>query len=285
MNVKLYDTVKGFLFENEDILIENEAINQLILINAYNNRDEYTNIDLIFGRVEDDKHNVNLIFVNPKPYNLLIYYVDGELSEAVNTLANYIVENGISINGINSSKKICSIFIQHYAEITDCIFEKRLSMDIMTLTELNRDIALPKGNYRQATWDDKEILSKWYIEFSEEALKEQVKYEEFGDKLKREVDDGCYYIFEDENHRPVSMAKCARQLKSGVSLSFVYSSREVRDKGYGIAIVYNITKDYLGRGNKYCTLFVDKTNPVSNRIYKKIGYEIVEDNYDFRIRR
>lgn len=37
----------------------------------------------------------------------------------------------------------------------------------------------------------------------------------------------------------------------------------------------------MTNGYSYATLYVDKTNPISNRVYRKVGFEIVEEAYDY----
>lgn len=36
-------------------------------------------------------------------------------------------------------------------------------------------------------------------------------------------------------------------------------------------------------GKSYVTLFVDKKNPISNRVYRKIGFDVLEDAGDYRV--
>ncbi len=79
------------------------------------------------------------------------------------------------------------------------------------------------------------------------------------------------------------MAAATRQLISGVCINYVYTPKQYRGKGYAAANMYYLSKEMLDKGNRFCTLFVDKKNPVSNRVYKKIGYEILEDQYDYRL--
>ncbi|MGG7057818.1 GNAT family N-acetyltransferase [Clostridium tertium] len=283
MKIKIYDTVQGFLKENEESLLEKESVTQLILHNAFVSKEKDTNMDLIFGRIDDEQENTKLIFANVKPYNLLIYNLDNDTLDAIKSLADYIIKDGIDLKGINANKKICDEFIDYYGYKTKCAFKEYLVMDVMAITELNNDVILPKGNFRVATWEDKKLLIDWHIKFAKEALKKEISYEEFKDKLNARIENNSIYIFEDEKHRPMAMIASTRQLVNGVSVSLVYSSKEARGKGYGLAIVYNLSKEYLGRGNKFCSLFVDKKNPISNGVYKKIGYNILEDNYDYRI--
>ncbi|MGG7213186.1 GNAT family N-acetyltransferase [Clostridium nigeriense] len=283
MKIKIYDTVQGFLNENEELLLEKESVTQLILHNAFVNKEKETNKEVIFGRIEDEEDNIKLIFANVKPYNLLIYNLDNDTLDSVKSLANYLIKDKIALKGINANKKICNEFTEYFEYKTGCTFKEYLAMDIMEITELNKELVLPKGNFRVATLEDKDILIDWNIKFAKEALDEEISYEEFKDKLDERIKNKSIYIFEDEKHRPMAMIAATRQLVNGVSVSLVYSSEETRGKGYGLAIVYNLSKDYLSRGNKFCSLFVDKKNPISNGVYKKIGYKILEDNYDYRI--
>lgn len=283
MKIKVYDTVQGFLKENEVILLEQEAVTQLILHNCFANKEKEVTKDLLLGRVEDEQGKLKLIFANANPFNLLIHNLEDDTEEAIKVLADYLIEDEVSIRGINANKKICHEFIRYYESRTGCIFKEHLSMDVMELTEINKDVKLPRGTFRAASCEDKDLLIDWHIKFAKEALDEELVYDDFKDKLNLRIENQSIYVFEDEYQKPMAMAASTRQLVNGVSVSLVYSSKEARGKGYGLAVVYNLSKEYLARGNKFCSLFVDKKNPVSNGVYKKIGYKILEDNYDYRI--
>ncbi len=281
MKVVVYNRVEEFLKINEKVLLKKEAVNQLILFNAYTNREKDTNNDILFGRVEDEV-GASLIFCNVSPYNLLIHNLKEEVNDSIKVLVDYIIENKIDISGINSSKKICEKFIEYYEEKTKCKFHERLAMDVMELRKLNQ-IILPKGYFREAIEKDLDLIIDWHIKFAKEALNEDIAVESFIERLATRIRNGAMYIFEDENHVPVSMAAFTKQLKKGISVSLVYSDARKRGMGYGVAVVYNLSKLYLERGNEFCSLFVDKRNPVSNGVYTKIGYKIIEDNFDYRI--
>lgn len=281
MKVVIYDKVEDFLNINKEILLKKEALNQLILFNAYTNRDKDINKDILFGRVED-RYGISLIFCNVSPYNLLIHNLKEEVNDSIKVLVDYIIENKIDISGINASKKICEKFIEYYKEKTKCKFHERLAMDVMELRKLNQ-IILPKGYFREAIEKDLDLIIDWHIKFAKEALNEDIAVESFIERLATRIRNGAMYIFEDENHVPVSMAAFTKQLKKGISVSLVYSDARKRGMGYGVAVVYNLSKLYLERGNEFCSLFVDKRNPVSNGVYTKIGYKIIEDNFDYRI--
>lgn len=283
MKVKLYDSVKNFLKENEEILLKQEAVTQLILANGYANKEKDVSNEMFFGRVEAEEGHIKLLFCNVLPYNLIIYNIDNDSAEAVKNLAGYLIDEDIPILGINANKIVSDEFIEIFMSRTKKEFQQRLAMDIMELRTLNKNIILPKGVFRAAEGRDFETLLTWHVNFTQDALGEDKELDSFREKLLSRLENRSFYVFEDKEHKLVSMAAVTRQLVNGVSVSLVYSDREERGKGYGLAVVYNLSKLYLEKGNKFCTLFVDKKNPVSNAVYKKIGYEILEDNYDYRI--
>jgi predicted GNAT family acetyltransferase len=56
----------------------------------------------------------------------------------------------------------------------------------------------------------------------------------------------------------------------------VYTPARQRGRGYAGAAVAQVSQLILDEGARPC-LFTDQANPVSNRIYQRIGYEPVVD--------
>jgi predicted GNAT family acetyltransferase len=73
------------------------------------------------------------------------------------------------------------------------------------------------------------------------------------------------------------MAAKTRPTINGISISFVYTPPQFRDNGYATACVAKLTQTLLSSGYKFCALYTDLTNPTSNSIYKKIGYNPIQD--------
>lgn len=283
MSIVTYSFIKDFLNENLEILLKEESINQLLIFNTINKKDLPTDENLHVGKVLNDNNELSLIYVINNPYNLLIYSTNKTVNiDAVKTLAEYLVSNNIKIKGINANKAVCDIFVKHYKNLTKCNFIEYLAMDIMEISTLN-NIKLPKGTFRQATLNDLSLLSKWNLKFALEATNEILDFDSITEKMKNRIEQGIVYLFEDENGHPVSTAIASRQLKNSVCISLVYTDEPFRRKGYGSAVVYNLTKVFLEKGNKFCSLFVDKYNPISNSVYRKLGYEVIDNNYDYRI--
>jgi predicted GNAT family acetyltransferase len=59
----------------------------------------------------------------------------------------------------------------------------------------------------------------------------------------------------------------------------------LRGRGYASALVASLTERLLAGGRRFCFLFTDLSNPTSNKIYQRIGYEPVADVDEYRFER
>ncbi len=72
--------------------------------------------------------------------------------------------------------------------------------------------------------------------------------------------------------RPVAMARRARPLLGGWSIGSVYTPAHLRGRGYGGAVVHALSVRLLAEGARYVALYTDLANPISNRLYARIGF-------------
>ncbi|NLK74773.1 MAG: GNAT family N-acetyltransferase [Clostridiales bacterium] len=285
MKICRYLNAKEFLKDYESILLEQESVSQLILYNAYRNKDVDVCEKCMFGAVFDD--GPLLLFCNVAPYNLIIFVPENindkdTINTAAKLLADYINDHNIPISGINARQSICQSFIEQYQSLIPCRVEEKIGMDIMEIREVN-DIKPVEGVQRLARLDEVKFITEWMIEFQLEALASEMDYEAALKKAELYIRDNKVYVYEDMDHNVVTMAIVARELVNGAAIAYVYTPHEYRGKGYAVANIYYLSKLLLDQGYKFCTLFVDKKNPISCRAYEKVGYTILEDNYEYLI--
>ena len=112
MKVITYSSMKDFIDDTLELLLKDEAVNQLLIFTALSKKDLATNDTLHVGKVIDENNEVSLIFLNNQPYNLLAYTPNETINvDAVKLLAKYLVNNNIRIYGINACKTISETFI------------------------------------------------------------------------------------------------------------------------------------------------------------------------------
>ena len=80
-----------------------------------------------------------------------------------------------------------------------------------------------------------------------------------------------------------SFVAAAGSTPNGIRIGPVYTPAEYRGRGYASVATAQATRNMLAAGWQSCFLYTDLSNPTSNAIYKKIGYEPVDDVVDLTI--
>ena len=86
----------------------------------------------------------------------------------------------------------------------------------------------------------------------------------------------------DPSGTAVSTASINRVVPGGAAISLVYTPPEHRGHGYGAAVTAATSKAVLDQGGSFCCLYTDLANPISNKIYARIGYRPVQDTAHLR---
>ena len=77
--------------------------------------------------------------------------------------------------------------------------------------------------------------------------------------------------------RPVSMAGLSGATPNGARVGYVYTPPEARGNGYASAVTAGVTRRCLESGRRFCFLYTNLADPVSNGIYRRLGYRKVAD--------
>lgn len=280
MNIVTYATPGAFLADNQTYLRDHEVEAQLNLGNAVAHREEPCGPELLFGKVEEQGRAV-LLFGYLVPWNLCLDDVAHSDSgvQAARELALWLKAQEIVVPGVNGRQVLCEAFLQVWGSA----YELRIAMDAMVLRRLHAP--LPKGGaLRLAVPEDEEVAAPWIAAFQQEAGHRELPLEMAREKFQKRVEKGTLYLFETRAGTPVFMATVSRFLPHGKCISGVYTEPGSRGQGYCQEAMALLCQRLMGQGDEYVALFVDKTNPVSNRAYQKIGFEIVEDNCDYRLK-
>lgn len=136
----------------------------------------------------------------------------------------------------------------------------------------------PPGGPRLAGVDDLDQLVRWGEAFQAEALPHAAPFDR--DAVRRGLEgrlrDGTHRRWLwclDGEAEPVSVLGIGTPAPNGERVAPVYTPPEHRGNGYAGALLAHATEDAFERGCRYVGLFTDADNPVSNRLYAKVGYE------------
>lgn len=281
MLVKEYKNARTFLDDYENVLLENETISRLVLYIAYQHSRVEESVPSLFGVVMQEQASI-ILFCNIPPHSLVIYsLVQENYLQATTTLADYLGSTHISIQGVVAKPDICQSFMEQYKKNVNCTFTEKMGMDIMEIRGVN-EVKPVEGHYRTALSEEVKLVAEWMIEFQLEALTSELDYEAALKKAEQHIGEGNVRFYEDMEHKIVTMAIASRKLAKGTTITYIYTPEEFRGKGYAAANIYYLSKELLEQGNEFCTLFVDKKNPLSNRAYEKVGYKVIGECYEYR---
>ncbi|AHA30166.1 GCN5 family acetyltransferase [Exiguobacterium sp. Leaf187] len=72
----------------------------------------------------------------------------------------------------------------------------------------------------------------------------------------------------------VAMAAATRPTQTGITISYVYTPKELRGNGYASYLVAKLS-EHLLKSYPVVTLYTDWSNQTANKIYQHVGFELV----------
>jgi predicted GNAT family acetyltransferase len=132
------------------------------------------------------------------------------------------------------------------------------------------DVARPSGRRRPAAREDLEIVARWIQDFAVETeLLETTGHQRTAALM---IERGEIDLWVSDG-TPVSLAGHRTPAAAVVRIGPVYTPPEHRSHGYARRLVAETSVTALRRHDvRYCMLYTDMANPVSNSIYRQIGY-------------
>jgi hypothetical protein len=192
----------------------------------------------------------------------------------VEHLAETLAKNKFTFPGIVGPTDVTGIFSEKWTTLTG-----RKSIEYMDqIIYVLKNVLLPppvEGELCFAGHDDVKLVTEWISAFSKHALPKAEQISARDAKLQaEELVKAGRMAFWSVNGRPVAQASVSGT-DEVARVNRVYTPPENRGRGYASAVVAHLSKRQLDQGKKMCCLYADARNPVSNSIYRKIGYEFV----------
>lgn len=277
MIVKRYYNAVDFLERAQGYLERNEAANNLMLgiCTRLKSKPVSADNEPLFFTVEDEG-NLKAAAVMTPP-NKLVLYGENEDRKTYDLLAEQLIEDKIPVPGVIGPSRISLAFAKLWSEKIGASFEKGMAMRVYRLDRVNHPKGI-KGSFRIAGNEDINLIAEWTCGFERDAGLSADK-SEARKKAEEKVSNGEIFIWCDG--QPVSMAGTARPTSNGCVISYVYTPKKFRYRGYASACVAALSQHILDSGYKFCSLFTDLSNPTSNSIYMKMGYKPICDFDDY----
>lgn len=133
------------------------------------------------------------------------------------------------------------------------------------------------GDPRHATLDDLELVAAWVDEFMVTEFGDRSDRDRVAQNISGAMAIGNQYVLWETDRTPVSLAAVREPIARMTRIGPVFTPAERRGNGYGSAVTAAAASWGRAAGADEVVLFTDLANPVSNRIYQRIGFEPVID--------
>ena len=264
-----YENTDNFLARAGESLKRREAANGLMLGLSLRLRDNklFYGSQPLFATV-GESDAIDLIVLMTPPYKLQILAPHGADEKAFEILARELHERRWPVPGLLAEETTALSFADSWSRVSGKRFQMGQQQRIYELREVSHPV-YPPGEFKQAGLEDLELAREWSQAFAVET-DTAGPADEDDRMLRHRIKTGALWFW--NNSDPVSMAARGRPTPNGEAVNLVYTPPEHRRKGYAMSVVARLSQRILDRGKRFCTLYTDLSNPVSNSIYMKIGY-------------
>ena len=271
MDVRLVEDPSEFLELVGPLLLQDEARHNLILGLASTLRDHpdlYPEHRLWV--IETDGNAVGAALRTP-PHNLVL--AQPRRSGAVEALASAIPNELPGVVGALPEAQMFAAAWSTRAAVTPRL---RVAQGIYALNSVRAPTGVP-GAPRAARAGDRSLLVDWWRAFAVESLHDEdpdIEAIEGAIDHRLAADTWGLMLWEQADEL-VSFTGFGGTTPNGIRIGPVYTPPAQRGHGYASALVASVSADRLAEGKRFCFLYTDLANPISNRIYERIGYERV----------
>jgi len=211
------------------------------------------------------------------PHNLVL---TKSTKDDLELLANELFKKGASIPGVVGPIKEVDNFAHFWSQKTGQ--KKILAMEqkIFSLSKIKPPQKIP-GQMLKVPINDAKTVAKWCQLFSKEALRHEgglKKYKRALEFAHGRIKSGEIFGWYQGN-KLKAISALSGPTPKGIRVSLVYTPLKWRGQGLATNLVATLSDYALTHLNrKYCFLYTDQSNPISNSIYQKIGYKCVGDS-------
>lgn len=262
--IQVYDSGAAFIAENQTLLDTNPQISSFMVLDAPLLKET----GKINYAVKCEKDEKTLLAMKVEPYNLILF---GD-ADCAGELLVFLMREGYEIKNYLSEKTLGDATAHEMKARFDIQYEEALAMEFMEA----REVTEPSSPEVEAAREDDldEIcacMERFLIDCN------------LQDKLNREAirrSIGDFRVIRSDG-RIVSVGKAVRGVNGSMRITNVYTRGIYRGKGYARKVVNTIKNEILAAG-KTATLNVDRRNPVTNHLYRALGFKPVFAQGEYR---
>jgi predicted GNAT family acetyltransferase len=271
--IRFFSDAGEFLERVQPFLLKREAEHCLILglLDGLRAGEQWGTESPLMASVENHDE-VAAVALMTSPHNLIISWTADD--SALDAIARELRTKAVTVPGVNSSADIARKFALKWSELSGHTFRVQMAQRIYQLSRVTNETRAA-GRLREPNQSDDALLREWRAAFSIDA--EGMDPVQAREAAALPLPHSRRLFLWEVEHTAVSMAGFAGPTPNGIRVAWVYTPPENRGKGFAGACVAALSQSLLADGRKFCFLYTDLANAISNHVYQKMGYEPVTD--------
>lgn len=262
----------GWILDNAKAFLRSKPVHNNVILTLLHARVEH----FILGRywvATDGNAVVGVVFQSPLNFRAIVTPMEPTV---VHSVVDAISKAKVKLPGVGGDATTAAHFAGQWAERQKSAVVPFMGQRIYEVDEVEEPTGV-KGDLRKAVPSDRERLIDWVRHSGDDT--NAVRENKAEDIVDRRLLAGQLWLW--DSGGPVSMAGLTSPVEGVVRVQLVYTPPENRGKGYASACVASLSKQVRDEGHR-CILYTYLGNPVSNSIYRRIGYSAVAEGIQYR---
>ena len=262
----------GWVLDKAGVFLSSKPVHHNLILTLLHARVEH----FIPGRywvATDGNAVVGVAFQSPLNLRAIVTPMEPNV---VRSVVDAISDAKVKLPGIGGDAATAAHFAGQWAERQKSAVVPFMGQRIYEVGKVEEPIGV-KGHFRKAVPSDRERLIDWVRRFYADTTGVQESEAEY--LVDRRISTGQLWLW--DNAGVVSIVSRTVPVEGVVRVQLVYTPPEHRSQGYASACVASLSKQIRDEGYR-CILYTDLGNPISNSIYRRIGYYVVAEGIHYR---
>ena len=262
--IEIYDSGAAFWTDNRAFLDTNPQISAFMVLDAPLLKETGT----INYAVKCEKDGKTLLAMKVEPYPLQLFGNAGCAGE----LLDFLMRGGYEIRNYLSEKTLGDAAAREMEARFGIRYEEALAMEFMEAKAVTEPSSPEVEAANEGDLDEiYACMERFLVECN---LQDKPSRE----AMKRSIGD--FRVIRKDG-RIAGVGKAVRDIGESMRITNVYTRETYRGKGYARKVVNTIKNEILA-ADKTAALNVDRRNPVTNHLYRALGFEPIFAQGEYR---
>ncbi len=210
---------------------------------------------------------VGVLFQSPVTFMATITAMTGRVVEAV---VRAVAAEPPGLPSVVGEAGSAALLAGQWTETTKSAAVPDQGQRVYEVSEVNPPSGV-QGEFRRAEESDGALITDWLVAFGRRVGEPVHSPDEVA---TRRIAAGEFWLW--DHNGAVSMAAMTQAVAGVARVQAVFTPEDLRGRGFASACVASLSNLVLDSGSR-CILYTELGNPISNSVYRRIGYRAVSE--------